>query len=373
MNQTRKIKVLQQVLEPSGSGGVSAEYRALQQSSLCEQIEFEPMILMQCHNGVNLHDIRFYYRRIRESKPDIVHIRGAAPDGLNAVIAAKLARRGKILVTVHGMYSDLVFINPLKRWISRNIIEKLIFGLADGISCVCRAANDRSIFDKYRRKMLPFVYNRMPDYSIHDREDFHTQVREELKLPADALVGIYVGRVTKEKGLTYLAEALHKLDEVWPDNFYLLVVGDGNYLAAFQSNCARLTNRDRMVFLGNRSDVYRYLFAGDFFIQPSLHENHSISLLEAAAAGLPMIATDVGGNGEIVSDGENGVLIEPRSAEALESAIQRMLTDTAFRENLSQNSRSLSYPQYTNEAVDRQLEVVYQKILKGTKMQRHNN
>ena len=87
----KKIKVLHQVLDPSGVGGVSAEFRALKRSRLSEKYDFDAMILKNFHSGVNFHDIKFYYKRIKEIKPDIVHIRGAAVDGLNAVIAARLA------------------------------------------------------------------------------------------------------------------------------------------------------------------------------------------------------------------------------------------------------------------------------------------
>lgn len=351
-----KIKVVQQVLDPSGSGGVSAEYRALQRSQLLTGYRFIPMILMNPHNGVNFRDIRFYYRFLKQNPGDIVHIRGAAPDGLNAVIAAKLAGRGKILVSVHGMYSDLVYISPLKRWISYHIIENLIYGMADGISCVCMAAHERRRFDKYRKKMLPHVYNRMPDYSGFDKAQLRQQMRRELGLDDSLTVGVYVGRVTREKGLAYLAKALESL----PAHCRVLVVGDGDYLQEMKAACG-----SQVIFLGEQKDVYRYLFAGDFFIQPSLHENHSIALLEAAAAGLPMIATCVGGNAEIVRDGENGVLVPPGDAEKLRDAICAFCNDSQLIQQLKDRSAQLDYGEYSDPAVDQSLDRVYRMLMGG--------
>ena len=99
-------------------GGLKTEYLALsKREELTEKYEFIPMILNDYHRKVNFKDIRFYYREIRKEEPDIIHIRGAGVESLNAVIAARLARSGKILVTVHGMFSDLVYYHPLKRWI----------------------------------------------------------------------------------------------------------------------------------------------------------------------------------------------------------------------------------------------------------------
>lgn len=349
-----KNRVIQQVLDPSGIGGVSSEYRALQNSQLLTDYEFVPMVLTNPHNGVNFRDIWFYYRFLRKNPGDIIHIRGAAPDGLNAVIAAKLTGKGKILVTVHGMYSDLVYIHPVKHWISYHIIENLTFKLADGISCVCMAANKRERFDKYRKKMLPYVYNRMPDYSKYDKERIRRQIRQELCLDDSMSVGVYVGRVTKEKGLDYLVQALEKL----PENSRILVVGSGAYLQEMESACGK-----QVIFLGEQKDVYRYLFAGDFFIQPSLHENHSIALLEAAAAGIPMIATDVGGNAEIVRDGINGLLIPPKDVAKLQEAIFKFCIDRQFKERLKIKTKELDYTEYSDISVDQSLNKVYQKLM----------
>lgn len=357
-----KIKVLQQVLDPSGIGGVSAEYRALQNSSLKKQYDFEPMILMNCHNGVNIRDIKFYYKKIREVNPDIVHIRGAAPDGLNAVIAAKLAKRGKVLVTVHGMYSDLVYISSVKRWISKHVIERLIFGLADGISCVCKAANSRDRFDRYRSKMLPVVYNRLPDYSMYDKKRIRTQMRRELGLSEDAVVGVYVGRVTKEKGLAYLKDALVQLDQKWPPNFVMLIVGDGQYLLQLREACACLNNKGSVKCLGNQTDVHRFLFASDFFLLPSLHENHSISLLEATAAALPIIATDVGGNAEILK--KNGILISPRCSADIVAAVQKMVLEDTMMEECKCRHQENEFLEFRSANVDRQLREVYEEVLR---------
>lgn len=352
----QKIKIVQQVLDPSGSGGVSTEYRALQQSRLTQDYEFVPMVLVRPHNGVNIRDIWFYYSFLRKACPDIVHIRGAAPDGLNAVIAAKLAGKGKVLVSVHGMYSDLVYISPIKKWISYHIIERLIFCLADGISCVCKAANDRKRFDPYRKKMLPYVYNRMPDYSMYHRNTIREQIRKELQIEENTAVGVYVGRVTKEKGLDHLKSALERIS----DDIAMLIVGDGEYLNEFKT-----ISRKNIFFLGDQRKIYRYLFAGDFFVQPSLHENHSIALLEAAAAGLPVIATDVGGNEEIIRNAVNGIIIDAGNTEALVQSIRKLAEDCEFRNNLRKNIKEMKFRQFQNDFVDGQLHKVYQSIVNG--------
>ena len=357
-----KIKVAQQVLNPHGIGGVTAEYKLLQHSELQRKYEFVPIILQTPHKGVNFKDIHFYLSKFKDCKPDIIHIRGAAPDGLNAVIAAKIYGKAKILVTIHGMYSDLVYISTFKRWISRNIIEKLTFKMADGISCVCKAANDREIFQKYRKKMLPFVYNRMPVFSFDNYNDIRAKIRTQNNIPDYATVGIYVGRITKEKGLSFLLMALEKLDINWGENFYILMVGDGDYKSEFESRCKELRHFNNIKIVGSKPNVRDFLFASDFFIQPSLHENHSIALLEAMAARLPTIATNVGGNAEIVEDNITGILVQPFSETKLYEAIKEILSNNKRLHQLGENIKGQSFEAFSNTSVDNRLDEVYNTI-----------
>jgi len=360
-----KSKILHQVLDPSGSGGVSAEYRALSQSLLTDKYEFIPMILTDFHGGLSFSDIRFYYRRIKETSPDIIHIRGAAIDGLNAVIAAKLAHKGRILVSVHGMYSDLVYISSVKRFISKHIIEKLIYSLADGISCVCRAAQDRPYFDRWRKKKLPFVYNRMPRFDLSLAAENRKAVREEFDIPEDAVIGLYVGRITREKGLDVLADALRSYADRLPRGFVMMIVGEGDHLCRLKEAAEDIPVR--FVFTGDRRDAERFYEAADLFIQPSLHENHSIALLEACAAELPAVAADCGGNAEIVAHGVTGIVVPVADVTELGESIVKMCdadTRAGFRENI----RREPYTRFSDEAVDKALDTVY-TLLRGEQVE----
>ena len=160
-----KKKILQQVLEPIGGGGVTAEYRALRRSSLTKLYDFIPMILYNPHKGISFRDVRHYYRIIKKVKPDIVQVRGANLDGLNAVIAAKLAH-AKVMYCIHGIPSDNVYISKPKRMLFRYLLEPLGYMLSDGISCVYSSGGARSNFRHFQRKVLPYVYNRMDPLSI---------------------------------------------------------------------------------------------------------------------------------------------------------------------------------------------------------------
>lgn len=363
-----KIKVLHQVLNLSVLGGISSEYAALCRSKLAEKYDFIPMILTDYHRGLSVQDIKFYYDHIKKADPDIIHIRGAAIDGLNAVIAAKLARKGKILVTVHGMYSDLIHIHPLKKWISKYIVEKMMFGMADGISCVCKTANDRPYFDRYRHKMLPYVYNRIPTYSTGTPED-KRKARKGLNLSDTAQVGVFVGRMTKEKGLDYLVEAFRMLDSQWPEELHFLIVGDGNYCPEMEAECAKLKHSAKIHFCGRQENVEPYLRAGDFFVQPSLHENLSIAILEACAAGLPCLVTDVGGNREMIEDRSTGIIIPKGDAKALFNGLMDMSSHERC-DLMKEKLHHYDFSRFSDEKVDMQLDEVYLRLMDSNKKKR---
>lgn len=346
-------------------GGIRSEYRALcARDTLSDSFELIPVELRGCHGGISIADIRYWRRAFRAASPDIIHVRGAGVESLNAVIAARLAGHAKVLVTVHGMFSDLVYYSSVRRWICRHVIEPLIFGLSDGISCVSQRAAERPVFDRYRRKMLPCVPNRMPTFRPPD-PDMRKQTRDTLGIPPSATVGVCVGRVTREKGLAYLADALRLMDSRWENDLVLLLVGDGDYLPALREACAGLAHADRIVFAGQTEDVLPFLHASDFFLSCSLHENLSIAILEACAAGLPCLVTDVGGNAEIVQDGENGLIIPARSAEAIADGIRRMCIP-ALRADLCRRAAQVDYSRFSDSRVDAQLRTVYEKLLEGT-------
>lgn len=359
---TQKIRVAQQYVNSSNGGGLETEYLALKsRKELSDEYEFIPVVLNNCHCGISLRDIIFYKKEFQKVRPDIIHIRGAGVESLNAVIGARLAGQGKVLVAVHGMFSDLGYYNQIKRWFCRNVIEHMIFKMADGISCVCESAEKRDNFNEFREKVLPCIYNRIPIYrTCNEVEKRETRIK--LELPENAVIGIFTGRVTKEKGLEYLLTAMKNMDNNWPIGLCMLIVGDGEYLDKMRAECMKLKNSGKIIFMGLQKNVYEYLCASDFFFLPSLHENLSISILEACAAKLPCVVTGVGGNTEIIKDGENGIVIPARSADAIEDGIKK-LYDKDLRIKLIENVKRMDYSKFSDENVDMQLKHVYEILL----------
>ena len=116
-------------------------------------------------------------------------------------------------------------------------------------------------------------------------------------------------------------------------------------------------------FLGQRRDVPDLLNAMDIFVLPSYSEGLSLALLEAMAAGLPVIATAVGGLPEVVTDGDNGLLIPPRDAAALAGALERLLADPALAQRLGANAREHVREHFSLDRLGREINEIYGELV----------
>jgi glycosyltransferase involved in cell wall biosynthesis len=182
--------------------------------------------------------------------------------------------------------------------------------------------------------------------------------RAELELPLDGLVVGAVTRLDPVKGVDGLIQALAAIDGV-----HLAVVGDGPERASLEALAGDLDVAERIHWAGHRRDVPRLLPAFDLFVQPSLHEGMPNTILEAMAAGLPVVATAVGGTPEVVVDGVTGLLVPPRDPSGLTEAIASLLRDPGLRRTMGRAGRGRVAERFTVERMIEQTEKVYEQLL----------
>jgi 2-polyprenyl-3-methyl-5-hydroxy-6-metoxy-1,4-benzoquinol methylase len=161
-----------------------------------------------------------------------------------------------------------------------------------------------------------------------------TEARASLGIPDDVRVLLYVGDLTRAKGIRHLASVIDRIHRKRPD-VWTCIVGRG-------PAGGRLEGRDRVILSGPipNDAVPEYLAAADIFVFPSLSEGTPVSLMEAQAAGLPVVASRIGGVPDIVKDGISGLLAPPGDEEALEGAILRLLDDPDERSRLARGARA---------------------------------
>lgn len=190
------------------------------------------------------------------------------------------------------------------------------------------------------------------------------QARKNLALPENALVLGTVGRLEEQKGHRHLIEALGLINRRGV-NAYLLLIGDGRERLALKELTEQLGLAERVLFLGTRSDLGDLFRAMDLFVMPSLWEGLSLAMLSAMAAGLPVVATAVGGVGQVLGDDEYGYTVSPGNAEALASVIQNTLAD--WENVLRKAAKGAQHVRvhYSDVAMARHLEDVYDRVLTG--------
>ena len=157
--------------------------------------------------------------------------------------------------------------------------------------------------------------------------------RAALGLPEDALVLGTLGRLTEQKSQRTLLDALPEVARRLP-NMHLFLAGDGPLRPALEAQAARLGIGERVHLLGIRRDRRNLFAAMDVFVLPSSWEGLSLALLEAMGAGRPVVATAVGGNGEVVTDGQTGLLVPSGDTAALAAALVRLGSDPPERERI---------------------------------------
>ncbi len=158
------------------------------------------------------------------------------------------------------------------------------------------------------------------------------RVREQLGWAREGIVGVYVGGLVEVKGMKELAAAAEPLLNEC-ERFQLVCIGDGPSWDRLVTLASRVGREGAVVLPGRvvPEEVPRFLQAADFLVLPSYSEGMPQAVLEAMNCGLPVVATRVGGVPEAVVDGQTGLLVEAKNVEQLRDALERMMTDEAFR------------------------------------------
>lgn len=160
----------------------------------------------------------------------------------------------------------------------------------------------------------------------------------QLGLNAQAHLIATVGRLTEQKGHRYLIDAAASVVSTYP-NAHLLFIGDGKLRSELQQQAQQAGLLQNIHFLGIRGDVPNLLAAVDLFVLPSLWEGLSVALLEAMAAGKPIVATAVSGTIEAMIHGETGLIVPPRDSRALADAIVQCLSNPAQARAMGQAAK----------------------------------
>ena len=294
--------------------------------------------------GRSLEALRFFW----EEKPDIVHVHN--PTSLQYAVLSKVVSRPAIVVTIHGDQDTHARLGSSFEW-----------GLTSAAVIVSHAAGKTLQLPSHAGPFV-VVHNGIAAVAADDQQ--RADARAELGV-GDACVGIVVARIDGRKGHTTLLKSLKAMDDLGV-TLRMWIVGDGSARPAAESQAAQLgLGRDRITFLGRRSDIDRLLNAADFFVLPSDIEGLPMSILEAMAHGLPIIVSNVGGVPEVIQHDINGLLVPAGDHAALAAAIRRVVADDGLRRRLGDAARERANTAFSLSTMVQKYDQVYDDALAG--------
>lgn len=300
----------------------------------------------------------------RREHPQMVH--SMTPKaGLLCMVAAWLTR---VPVRVHT-FTGLVF--PTAQGLKRKILM-----LTDAITCACathiipegegvKADLQNNGITKKPMKILGYGNVRGIDMTRFSRRESVMRMAENLR-DSDVFTFLFVGRIVRDKGINELVAAFKRLNEEFPKTRLWLV-------GFFEENLDPVSSTTKSIIESNKSieavgekladELLSYYAASDCFVFPSYREGFPNTVIEAGAMDLPCIVTDINGSREIISQGENGIIIPSKNEEQLYKAMKQMITDEKGRKKMTGNARKMIADRFEQSFVRQCLYDYYEEIL----------
>lgn len=294
----------------------------------------------------------------RNNSIDIVHAHGAT-GALAARLTSLIPGGIRPITTYHIAITNITDIPFWKKKIfalfdrSTSVVDKKILSVSHAV----KETMIREAF--FARDRISVLHSGIDVSRFKDRQ--RGKVRRELCLPSQVTVIGVVARLSVEKGIGFLLEAMPHVLKRFP-KMHLLIAGDGPIKDKLKNLSVHMGLDQNVIFLGYRNDIPEFMTDLDLLVMPSLTEGFPLSLLEGMAAGLPIVATRIGGVPEIITDGREGVLVSPSDPLALSRSIIHILEDEPLRKKMVKKAREKVSIQFSLEKMITEMSKIYRQV-----------
>ena len=309
----------------------------------------------------------------KKINPDLVHL-NSSKIGATGAVSAKLAGVTAVVYTAHGF----IFNEPLSYFKRRFYLwaEKFSSRFKDKIICVSEYDRITAINNKIAKSEKLTTIHHGLDFENLKFLPKHEARNELVKLidkkqnllTADGrtrttseIIGT-IAHLYSTKGLSFLVKAAQDIVKAKPEILFV-IIGKGQLKQALTDQIQKLNLTNNFFLLGEIPRAARWLKAFDIFVLPSLKEGLPYAVIEAAAAGVPIVATRVGGVLEIIETGQDGLIVPPGDATALSRAIAQLLQDKKTAESFGRHGAKHVKEKFSLAECVRQTEKVYQSLL----------
>ncbi len=296
-----------------------------------------PLHCIEKGEGFKWYVVSRLSRIIEQRRIKIIHTNNY-DTWLYGVLAATINRK---VFHVHTQHSNLV--NKKKKY-----VENLLGRFTDEVVAV--SANVKDSLKEYwsKRKSIHVIHNGIDVHKFCPQTKVRSETRLKYNISDDIFLLGIVARLVPVKDHKTLFKAFSLLSSEI-NNIHLFVVGDGVLKNELEEKINIMGLSKKITFVGESLDIYAILPAMDLFVLSSLSEGLSVTLLEAMSTGLPIVATNVGGNTEIVEDGYNGFLVPPKNPKALSKAVEKLYLNRDLHKQMAINARKKAIDHFSLE------------------------
>ena len=274
-----------------------------------------------------------------------------------ALLAKRYNKKVRVVYTNH-----FILANDLVTRISNRLLDKR----QDRMIAVCNKGREQLIANGWSADKIQVVHNGV-DLSAWSGTRTDSTLRAELGIPENRFVMLCASRFADDKGHSYLIRSVKALQGLTQVPFTLVLAGDGELLEPTKALCSQLgLDSDVVKFIGFRKDMKNLFKAADLYINSSRHEALSFLIIEAMAAGLPVIATDMGGNSDIVNDDAGcGLLVEYDNPDSMAGAMKVMMEEPDFLAQCREGARRTIEEKFEVNKMAAATFRVYEKAVNG--------
>lgn len=309
-------------------------------------------VVFPCRGKINLNTILKLHRYIKSNKIDIIHSHKYKTNFYS--LFAKFRTNCRLISTCHnwlGNSLNMKFYTVLDIFLLRAF--DFVIGVSNEVTNTLKSYVPQKKILKIENGIDIKRF-----FKVYEK----TEAKRLLGFDGKTLVG-FVGRLSQEKGVSYLIEALQKL-VFHKEDLYGLIVGEGNYGNYLKDYVNSLGISNKVIFTGNRKDTPLIYCALDVFVLPSWKEGFPIAVLEAMACGTPVIATKVGDIPSIIENNVSGIIINKKDANEIKEAIENLLSEPARADRMSEIAVNVAANKYTSEIMAQKYLKVYENILR---------